>query len=303
LTGLESSKKKRTHFKKIQNEYEEGAIISVESLEKLDPKIMYDEEYYLIYKQYEDFINSLKQHGDVFLNDFLAYIEFHETALKMYKHETNEMFTQFAFTVTEQHKKEIEQKKKEFEMGQRLRDEIEREEEKMRSEINDRLKNESELRSLAFQKLRENIPLTDAERRIVEETPEPSEVPQRRPSQPSNIPQPAPPGLPEEAVHPHPPLNPSPNRAPRLPISRPHVRFPPIHFPVAPERLQPEPPAPPVQPALIHADVLNNLSDENIQKIRDLIKKYPEMKDVLMSAMLTESIKKGNLRPDSIEKN
>jgi len=36
-------KEEENAFQKIQNEYEEGAIISVESLEKLDPKIMYDE--------------------------------------------------------------------------------------------------------------------------------------------------------------------------------------------------------------------------------------------------------------------
>ena len=73
---------------------------------------MYDADYYLRVKQFEKMIKDLEQYGTQFLNEFLSYIEFHEEALKRYKADTDEMFTQLAFAVTAQHKKEIEEEKK-----------------------------------------------------------------------------------------------------------------------------------------------------------------------------------------------
>jgi len=87
---------------------EEGLLISLESLQKLDPKVMYNEDYYLRTQQYEKLIKDTEQYGAQFLNDFLSYIQFHEDALKMYKRDTDEMFTNLAFAVTAQHNKEIE---------------------------------------------------------------------------------------------------------------------------------------------------------------------------------------------------
>ena len=45
------------------------------------------------------------------MSECLQYIVFHEDALNLYRSETNDLFIQTAFKITEQHKKEIKMKK------------------------------------------------------------------------------------------------------------------------------------------------------------------------------------------------
>ena len=110
IERLKILKDEEAEYKKIQQQFDTGLVISLDSLHKLDPKVMYDEDYYLRVKQFEKMIKDLEQYGTQFLNEFLSYIEFHEEALKRYKADTDEMFTQLAFEVIAQH--EIKENKK-----------------------------------------------------------------------------------------------------------------------------------------------------------------------------------------------
>ena len=104
--------KKEDEIRKgIEKKKVEGIeIIPIESLGKL-PDIEFMNKYYLMLRnEYEFNLQNLLKDQEIFMREFLQYIEFHEDALNLYKRETNDIFIQTAFKITEQHKKEIKMK-------------------------------------------------------------------------------------------------------------------------------------------------------------------------------------------------
>ena len=107
-------------------------IIPIESLGKLADIEFMDKEYLMLRNEYEFNLQNLLKNQEQFMNEFLQYIEFHEDALRLYKSETNDIFIQTAFKITEQHKKEIKNKEDNLYKFSNLRQEMERQEVKER---------------------------------------------------------------------------------------------------------------------------------------------------------------------------
>ena len=102
-------KEQRASFLKLKYSFEVSKPSIVELTEKLNKEDLYNEEYMLKEKKYEEDIKKLSEKQDAFLGEFLRYIEFHETALRMYRSDFIEYYTQFAFGYTEIREREDEQ--------------------------------------------------------------------------------------------------------------------------------------------------------------------------------------------------
>ena len=115
-------KEEEEEYKNIKSKYNEDSPIPIETLQTIfNPKFIYDQEFALKVKEYNNFLEDLKKHGDQFLNEFLAFIEFHESALQLYKHHTNEMYIQLGFSTTETYNKEIGEKQKYLEQQEAIK--------------------------------------------------------------------------------------------------------------------------------------------------------------------------------------
>ena len=90
-------------FYKINEKYQEGIITKIKQLENLSDKEFQYTDYLLKLYEFESVIKDLKQHSDECLSNFLQYINFQEHAIRIYKHETDEMFFELAFAVTGTH--------------------------------------------------------------------------------------------------------------------------------------------------------------------------------------------------------
>ena len=82
IERLKIFKDEEAEYKKIQQQFDAGLVIALDSLHKLDPKVMYDGDYYLRMEQYNKLLKDIEQYGAQFLNEFLSYIKCHEVALK-----------------------------------------------------------------------------------------------------------------------------------------------------------------------------------------------------------------------------
>ena len=136
IDRFEIIKEEEKEYEKIKAKYEDDLPIAIETLQQIiDPRIIYDQEFALKVQEYNKFLEDIKKYGDQFLNEFLAYIEFHESALQLYKQQTNEMYIQLGFSTTATYNKEIEEKEKYLEQQEAIKKNIEDEQEKVRYDI------------------------------------------------------------------------------------------------------------------------------------------------------------------------
>ena len=127
-------KEQRESYLKLKREFESSKPSTIEITEKLDREKFYNAEYLLKLKKYEDDvkkydedIKKLTEKENAFLSEFLSYIEFHETALRMYRADFLELYTQFAFGYTDIREREDEQMRLKIEEHKRKVAEIEEE--------------------------------------------------------------------------------------------------------------------------------------------------------------------------------
>ena len=109
-------------FKELKQQYKDAIPIAIEKLQQItDPRIMYDQDYAIKVEEYNTFLRELQKYGDNFLNEFIAYIEFHESAPQLYKQQTNELYTQLGFATNALYAKEIAEKQQYLEQQEHLK--------------------------------------------------------------------------------------------------------------------------------------------------------------------------------------
>ena len=107
-------------FKKLRKQYKEGIPIAIETLQQIvDPRIIYERDYAIKVEEYDKLLKDLQKYGDAFLNEFLAYIEFHEQALQLYKQQTNDMYIELGFATNATYTREIEDKQQYLDQQER----------------------------------------------------------------------------------------------------------------------------------------------------------------------------------------
>ena len=97
----------------------------------------------------------MKQNHAEFLNAFYQYVEYHEQALQIFQHETNEMFSELAFAVTATHHKEIEEKKSRLENEVKERETIVGTEDNIRKSIEEERERFTQLNTTIYDLLRQ----------------------------------------------------------------------------------------------------------------------------------------------------
>ena len=118
-------KEQEKSYQRILKEFESTKITPVSMLEKIDLNKFFNSDYYLKVKSFEEEIKKLKSKQNEFLSDFLIYVEFQESAIKMYKYEFDQMYTEFAFKYGEIVDRERAEAKFQFEVQQKKLAEIE----------------------------------------------------------------------------------------------------------------------------------------------------------------------------------
>ena len=130
IERFEILREEEDKFKELKEQYKNATPIAIEKLQKItDPRIMYDQAYAIKVEEYTTFLRELQKYGDNFLNEFMAYIEFHESALQLYKQQTNELYIQLGFATNALYAKEIAEKQQNLEQQEHLKKGIEDEQE------------------------------------------------------------------------------------------------------------------------------------------------------------------------------
>jgi len=139
-------KDEQQKYRKMKREFEEARekyeIVPVEHLRVLEEHEFLDSSYAEALKKYDEYIQELKKQGQDFLNLFFQYLNYFEIQLANYRNETNELFSQFASTVTALQKKEDEARQIAFKRSQEEALKLERDEDTVRRELDERYKDE-----------------------------------------------------------------------------------------------------------------------------------------------------------------
>jgi len=112
-------KDEHKYYLRLLGEFENIKITPIEKLEIIDMLKIFDADYYLKVKKFEEDIQKLNLKENEFLSDFLVYVEFQERAVKMYKYDFDIMYGEFARKYGEIVDRERAQAKLDFENRQK----------------------------------------------------------------------------------------------------------------------------------------------------------------------------------------